>query len=167
MGKGYTPGHGLYATAMAILNNPRLEILAQGIALGKNMYDAAKDAGYNPGASSFRPNTRRRVGRPDVKARVKELQERSAAAATAATTVTLAWVMEKLTAIAGAAFDPNDIKPADALKAADMIVKIQGFYAPEKREIIARLSELSMEELARLDAALSAGAEEPTREELH
>jgi hypothetical protein len=39
--------------------------------------------------------------------------------------------------------EPREVRAGDVLRAMDMIVKIKGYYAPEKREIIQRLSELS------------------------
>jgi hypothetical protein len=54
-----------------------LEMFAQGLALGKDTYDAARDAGYNQSASSFEANARQRASFPEVKARNRELQERA------------------------------------------------------------------------------------------
>jgi hypothetical protein len=48
-----------------------------------------------------------------------------------------------------------------------MIIKIKGYYAPEKREIIARLSELSLDQLHALDAQLSAAGEQPPADLVH
>jgi hypothetical protein len=39
--------------------------------------------------------------------------------------------------------NPREVRAGDVLRAMDMIVKIKGYYAPEKREFIQRLSELS------------------------
>jgi hypothetical protein len=58
-----------------------------------------------------------------------------------------------------------EIKTADALKAMDMLIKVRGYYAPEKREIIQRLGELSLEELKTLDERLATAEEQPSEQE--
>jgi phage terminase small subunit len=148
---------------MGILKNRRLEIFAQGLALGKDTYVAARDAGYNADAASFEANARQRASFPEVKARIRELLER----AIEKTTVDLAWILERLVQVAGIALDPKEIKAGDAPRAMDMIVKIKGYYAPEKREIIQRLSELSVDELNALNERLSAADQQPEQEMTH
>jgi phage terminase small subunit len=137
---------------MGILKNRFLEIFAQGLARGMPMYEAAKQAGYNADRPSFENNARKRASKPEVRARIKELQERAAEKVT----IDLAWILERLAHVAGIALDPKEIKAGDALRALDMIVKIKGYYAPEKREILARLTEASAGELDALEQTLAA-----------
>jgi phage terminase small subunit len=148
---------------MGILKNRRLEIFAQGLALGKDTYVAARDAGYNADAASFEANARQRASFPEVKARIKELQER----AVEKVSVDLGWILEKLMGIADIKLNPKEVRAGDILRAMDMIVKIKGYYAPEKREIIQRLGELSLEELKALDERLATAGERPEEEAIH
>jgi hypothetical protein len=79
------------------------------------------------------------------------------------TVIDIAWVMGKLVEIAGLPLDAEDVKTADRLRALDMVVKIRGDYAPEKREIglmlDKRLSEMSLEELRALNQRLASTEE--------
>jgi hypothetical protein len=65
---------------LACLSNPRLEHFAQLVFAGKSADDAARGAGY-PDGTSFSSNARKRSQRRDVRARVAELQARTAEAA--------------------------------------------------------------------------------------
>lgn len=99
------------------------------------------------------------ANKPAVRARVAELQGRAAEK----TVIDIAWVMGKLVEIAGLPLDAEDVKTADRLRALDMVVKIRGDYAPEKREIglmlDKRLSEMSLEELRALNQRLASTEE--------
>jgi hypothetical protein len=105
-----------------------LEIFAQGLALGKDTYDAARDAGYNQNASSFEANARQPASFPEVKARIRELQER---AIEKKTTVSIAWLMERLTEVAGVPLNPAKVRTSDKLRAIELIAKVRGYFAPE------------------------------------
>jgi hypothetical protein len=72
-----------------------LEMFAQVLALGKDTYDAARDAGYNENASSFEAK-RSAAGFISRGQWIRELQER----AIEKTTVSIAWLMERLTEVA-------------------------------------------------------------------
>jgi hypothetical protein len=146
-----------------ILKNPRLELLAQQLAMGKDQYAAAEAAGYDPKVPSFRSNARKRVAK--VRQRVAELQERAAEKATGAATVTLSWLMGKLVEIIGAPLNLDELKPADRLRAMDMVAKIRGFYAPTAVEVIQRLGEMGAGELDALEQALAASAEQRRAEQ--
>jgi hypothetical protein len=154
-------GYKLHTTTVGILKNRKLEIMAHALVRGLGTYDAAREAGFNPDVPSFEANARKRATRPDVRARVKELQERVANKVVC----DLAWVTQRLVEIAGIPLGGMEIKTADTLKAMDMLIKVRGYYAPEKREIIQRLSELSVEELKALNERLSATEQQPEEQE--
>jgi hypothetical protein len=116
-----------------VLESRKLEVFALGLAAGKSYTDASREAGYNTTAKSFEVKARQRGNRPDVKARVRELQEDLQERVVEKLVVDLTWIEERLMAFASAVFDRTDIKPADALRAVDMLVKVRGFYAPEKK----------------------------------
>jgi hypothetical protein len=86
---------------MPRLNTDRLELVARLLFAGKNVYDASRGAGYPDDASSFAPNARKRANRPDVRARVAELQERAAYAAEVNKTYLLLRLRELLEANIG------------------------------------------------------------------
>lgn len=114
---------------MGVLNEPRLERLAQELARGKTVVEASQLAGYKPG-SSFSSNARKRANRKDVKARVLELQTISGVLAAA----DAAHLERKALEIIEVPLDPESVSPADRIKAMDFIAKIKGFYAPEKHD---------------------------------
>ena len=63
--------------AVGILLNPTHERVAQELASGKSPVEASRLAGY-PDGLSFEANARKRASRPDIKARVLQLQKRAA-----------------------------------------------------------------------------------------
>ena len=66
---------------MSTLWDAKHEQVAQELFLGKKPAEASRLAGYNDKASSFEANARKRAQRPDIKARVAELQKRAASLA--------------------------------------------------------------------------------------
>jgi hypothetical protein len=104
-------------------------LFAQELATGKSPLEASRLAGYPPG-SSFGPNSRKRAGRPDIKARVAELQHRAAELAE----LDRGWVLAKLKSLA-------DFNLADYLKCG------------EDGEFYYDLSQCSREQLSRLAEA--------------
>jgi hypothetical protein len=149
---------------MGVLKNQKLEILAQGIARGLSPGAAARAAGYNPDVPSFEANARQRACRPEVKARAEELLTRAAEK----TVVSIAWLTERLVEVAGVDQGGLEVKTSDKLRALELLAKVKGFFAPEKREIVQRLAELDLDQLKALDERLAAAAaEEQPEEELH
>ena len=63
---------------MPRLRDPQHEMIAQRMAAGMDVYAANEAAGYDPKASSFKPNARKRSNRPEVRARIGELMDRAA-----------------------------------------------------------------------------------------
>jgi hypothetical protein len=65
---------------MSVLRNPKHEIVAKALALGKTAEqasaspDAAGNPVYDPAASSFASNARKRAQRPDIRRRVDEIR---------------------------------------------------------------------------------------------
>jgi hypothetical protein len=65
---------------MPVLPNPRYERFAQGIAKGRTQHDAYKYAGFEPNqkAKDVRSNAGKLARKPEVAARIVELQEKQA-----------------------------------------------------------------------------------------
>jgi len=64
---------------MPRLINARHEVFAQEIATGKSAVEAARLAGYPVGSKvSFAANARKRMGRPEIRDRIAEIQRRAA-----------------------------------------------------------------------------------------
>jgi hypothetical protein len=59
---------------MPVLDNPKWELAAQGVAQGKTQLEAIEAAGYAPHDS----NASRLIGNDKVKSRIRELQEQAA-----------------------------------------------------------------------------------------
>lgn len=114
---------------MGVLSEPRLELLAQGLARGKTVIEASQAAGYKPG-SSFASNARKRANRKDVKARVLELQTVSGVVAAADS----ASLQRKLLEIIDVPLVPDDVRTADRIAAMTLLAKIIGAMAPEKHD---------------------------------
>jgi hypothetical protein len=164
----YAPPCAAYALAMGVLTNRRLEVFAQLLAVGKTVYDAAREAGYNANAASFESNARQRYSKPEVKARVAELQQRTADRVADRISIDRAWILAQLQEIAGYDLTGTEINTAHKLKALELVAKVVGAFAPEKREIIARLAELDLDQLKALDARLAeAEDEQPDLEDMN
>jgi hypothetical protein len=154
---------------MPVLKDRKLEILAQGLALGKSAVEAAKDAGYNQAIASFVANAQQRASKPAVKERVAELQQRTADCIAERVSVDRSWLLAQLVEVAGYGAEGLEIKMSDKLKALELVAKVCGLFAPEKREVIARLAELDIEQLRALDQRLAEAEqdEQPDAEDLH
>ena len=109
------------------LTNTRREAFAREIAKFKSIYDAARIAGYREG-SSFKANAQRLAYCPDVKARIAYLQRVSGVTAS----IDSAYVQRKLVDLVEAGISKDDIKPADHIRALEMICKVNGLFAPTK-----------------------------------
>lgn len=109
---------------MAALENPRLEKLAQGLAQGMGVSEASAYAGFSPSPGA----ATRRAKRGNVRARVEELQERTAKRAE----ITAADLIEMLLEDRNGARTEGQYSAA--VSAVDKVAKIAGVYAPEKRE---------------------------------
>lgn len=131
---------------MGVLSDRRLEIVAQELARGKSPAEASVAAAYKPG-TSFKHNARKRACRPDVKARVLELQRISGVVAAADS----AYIQRKLIEITEAV-PKMAIRPSDQIAALTLLARIIGALAPEKHDHT--LNGLG----DRLDAALARAA---------
>lgn len=75
------------------------------------------------------------------------------------TTVSIAWLMERLTEVAGVPLNPAEVRTSDKkLRAIELIAIVRGYFAPEKRETIQRFAELSLDDLKALDERLAASS---------
>ena len=113
---------------MAALRDRRYEQVAQALAVMKTPAAASREAGYKDG-TSFDDNARKRANRPDIRARVAELQ----AAQAELVEVNAAWIKAKAARIAGIDFDSSEVKPSDALAALNLLAKMTlGALVPTK-----------------------------------
>jgi hypothetical protein len=112
----------------------RLEAFAQALATGVPPVEAAKLAGY-PQGSQFAPSARKRARRKDVRAMVVELQKPVKEKLAKTIEANFAWATEKLHSIADANLDLSNIKPSDKIRAIEVLAKMHGWNAPEKREV--------------------------------
>lgn len=130
---------------MPALTNRRHEIVAQELAVGKHYEEASRAPGddgkpvYDPNASSYKANARKRAQHPDIRRRVAELQALGAARAEEGIGVTLEYVLAKLAAIAEYNID-DYLTPPDALGHRHIDV------AKAPRELLARIAELVQED---------------------
>jgi len=113
------------------LSNRKLEIVAQHLAKGATAKEASIAAGYRTNGAAFAANCRQRANYPEVKARVAALQAKAAERLT----VELGWICERLVEIAGKSLYVEDIKTSDKLRALDMLIRLGGYYAPEKKVV--------------------------------
>lgn len=136
---------------MAILNNPRHERFAQGLAAGKSQAEAYQEAGYRPSesnASTLRSNQK-------VSARIAELQERAAASVQ----VSREWVLERLVenanrAMQAAAVKDNEGNPIGEYKyegnvanrALELVGKELGMFVERSEVKISEFDDLTVEQ---------------------
>ena len=121
------------------------ENLAVGMKAAKAADLAAETAGY--GGSSRAANARKRAKRADVKKRMAELAQPALEKAQKRIEATLDWTLERLTAIAGPDLGEEAIKVSDQIAALQLVARIQGYLAPERREITMVPDERSAAEL--------------------
>jgi hypothetical protein len=105
---------------MSVLGNPRYERAAQVLASGGSAETAAAAAGYNTKGTSFKPNARRLIQRPDIRARVAELQGQIAAAMV----IDAAWIRTRVARIADVKIAPDDVRASDVIAAAHLLAKM-------------------------------------------
>jgi hypothetical protein len=113
------------------LSNRRLELVAQQLARGATTVDASIAAGYRNNGPAFASNCRQRANYPKVKARVAALQAKGVEGVN----VDLAWICERLVEIATRGPFRESVKVSDRLRAIDMLIRLRGDYAPEKRVV--------------------------------
>ena len=116
----------------------RLEVFAQALATGKTPVEAAEAAGY-PKGSCFANNARKRARRKDVKDMVAELQKPAKEKLAKTIEANFAWATEKLMSVANAELDLSNIKPSDKIRAIEVLAKMHGWNAPEKRDVNAEV----------------------------
>jgi hypothetical protein len=116
---------------MAALANRRFERVAQSLAAMKSAEQASIDAGY-PKTSSFAANARKRATYPEIKARVKELQDQQAACMV----IDAAWLRGKVARMAGYEIETRHMKASDVIAAAALLAKmLPGALIADKLEV--------------------------------
>lgn len=110
------------------------ERLAVARALGHKPNDAARMAGYKGSGKTFAANARKACNRPDVKARVTELQAPALAKVQAQIDISIEWATQKLATMANHELDPDDMKATDQIAAFKLLAQMHGWLAPEKVE---------------------------------
>lgn len=114
---------------MAAMKDRRHERVAELLSAMKTPEQASAEAGYDTKAKSFASNARKRACRPDIKARVAELQGQIAACMV----IDAAWLRDKMAKIAGTEIADDDIRASDVIAAANLLAKmIPGALAPTK-----------------------------------
>jgi hypothetical protein len=78
---------------------------------------------------------RKRASLPQVKARMKELAAPAQQQSESEVVATVEDANRKLGAIAGVPFNPECVKPSDQIAAMALKARINGWLAPEKREL--------------------------------
>lgn len=114
---------------MAVLGNPRHEAAARVRATGGSAEDAAAAAGYDTKASSFSANARKLIQRPDIQARIAELQGELAAKAIE---VTAEWIKQNVARIACVNVPVDEIGASHVLQANKLLAELIGALAPQK-----------------------------------
>ncbi len=114
---------------MAALANRRFERVAQSLAAMKSAEQASVDAGY-PKTSSFAANARKRATYPEIKARVKELQDQQAACMV----IDAAWLLGKCAKMAGYEIKPRNA--SEVISAMSLLAKmLPGALVPTKLDL--------------------------------
>lgn len=149
----------------------RLEAFAQAIAAGHTPIKAAEVAGY-PKGSSFKANAKKRAQRADVRAMVMSLRQPHLDKVNEAIAVTVEWATKHLRRIVeSAARNEDQPSHSDARSSIELLARMNGWLAPEKREVTGKggvplldLTKLTDEQLAILEqiyvaAGLDLGAD--------
>ena len=131
---------------MPMLDNAKWELFAQGMSIGKTADQAYTDAGYQPN----RKNASRLKANEDIKARVRELQERIAKSVS----LSREWVLEQLIDNAIQAKTREDGSVAN--RALELLGKELGMFIDRKEIRTGPLDEATPDELERLREELVA-----------
>lgn len=116
---------------MAALRDRRHEKVAQLLAVMKSAEEASREAGYKDG-SSFADNARKRANRPDIKARVAELQAKEADLVS----INVEWLKREAAEVAGVKLDPATVKASDKVAALNLLAKMTpGALVPQHTEL--------------------------------
>lgn len=148
---------------MATLSDPKLERfsqallvrIAQGMPRSRAAAEAARAAGYT--GKSMAANARKRAALPQVKKRMAELAAPAQQQAEGEVVASVGDANKRLGAIAAVTFKSDVVKPSDSVAAMNLMARINGWLAPEKRELTGKdgtalldLSKLDDEQLVTL-----------------
>ncbi len=114
---------------MPILNNPRHERFAQGLAAGKSASEAYADAGFKPNDG----NASTLKGNQKVLKRVQELQERVASGVV----LERQWIIEQLIDNVSLAKKGDKIDGATANRALELLGKELGMFVDRRQDVTA------------------------------
>lgn len=114
---------------------PKQEAFCQSVAAGMTQADAYRSAyrTTNAKSSTVIRNAAELMKNNKVATRVAELEETVKAKVTSKTIAT----RERTLEIASEIMEREDVRPADRLKAAEVIARMQGYNAPDKVELSA------------------------------
>jgi hypothetical protein len=112
----------------------RLEAFAQALATGVTPVEAAKIAGY-PNGSCFAHNARKRARRKDVKAMVAELRKPAIEKLQKKIEANFEWATKQLVDIGNLPIEILNARASDKIRAIEVLAKLHGWNAPEKREV--------------------------------
>ena len=147
---------------MTALRDPKREKFAQalyanlaaGMKHGAAADLAAEVAGY-VGSSRY-ANAKKRAQRADVKRRLAELARPVAARTQEQIEATVEWAVNRLYAIASLDLGKEAIKTPDQIRAIELLAKIKGWMAPEKRDVTVHdASQVTDDDIVRLIAVES------------
>lgn len=136
---------------MAILNNPRHERFAQGLAAGKSADEAYQEAGFKPD----RGHASRLAAKGNIQARVAELLGRAAAGVV----IDRQWVLERLVENANRALQVQSVKDPEgnpigefkyegnvANRALELVGKELGMFVERSEVKISEFEDLTVEQ---------------------
>ena len=136
---------------MPILDNPRHERFAQGLAAGKSSDEAYQEAGFKPD----RGHASRLAAKGNVQARVDELLDRAAASVQ----LSREWVLERLVENVNRAMQVEEIKKPDgtgtgefkyegnvANRALELVGKELGMFVERSEVKISEFDDLTVEQ---------------------
>ena len=121
---------------MPILNNPKHELFAQGLAVGKSQRQSYLEAGYKDNAGTD-SNAARLNGNEQIKARVQEIQTAAAKEAQ----ITIERLTEGLLRLAAKAEATEEVTGYNAARAAIMdIAKLNGLIIEKSKTEVTKFN---------------------------
>ena len=122
-----------------MLENPRWERFCQLYAADGNAFAAYRGAGYKPNSDASAYNSASRLmGIDEIRERIQELTDEARKAAEASAIADIVEVRQRVTQVLRGELD--ETKPADVLKAADLIARLDGAYGAARVEISGTMS---------------------------
>lgn len=144
---------------MSVLDNPKWEAFCQAYAIHNNGAKAAMEVGYAPSGSKSAASVRASglMKKPEIKARIAEIQQGLMKKASQAVQLDRAWVLDRLKQNADLALDEKDRSAAN--RALELLGKELGMFVDRKQILVGPLEALDAHRLQRL-LALAEAAEQ-------